>query len=113
MKNFVMTALLLAQAGPVAAIGYLPGDTITNSKGTTLQGNVVNRILAIERTLAPNCHKVRVANTAIVGEPRRLGGMMQWTERWTIERCGAQVFYSIRFDFRRAQGTFKIEPPKS
>jgi hypothetical protein len=112
----LVVAFLLIHASPVAAEGHLPGDTITNGKGTTLQPNVCNSIFAIDQTLAPACKKTRVVlQTAVVGEPRRLnfGSTMQWTERWTIDRCGAQAIYLIHFDFRRAQGTFKIEPPKS
>ena len=91
----------------------LPGETITNQKGYTLQGSVVGNIMECEKRLAPQCDKRRVADTKIVGEPFRLnaGQIMKWDERWTIERCGNKVFYVIHFNFRRAQGTFKIEPP--
>jgi hypothetical protein len=91
--------------------GRLPGDTITNSKGTTLQFSVSSNILAMEKALGPTCKKPQVVKTAIIGEPRKLGRMMQWNERWTIDRCGTQVIYLIHFDFRGSVGTFKIEPP--
>jgi hypothetical protein len=116
LLTLFVTAWFLAHVPPVAAEGHLPGDTITNGKGHTLQPSVCNNIFAIEQQLAPTCKKARtVSQTAVVGEPRRLnfGSSMQWTERWTIDRCGAQAVYIIHFDFRRAQGTFKIEPPKS
>ena|ERR1700682_4111279 len=101
----------LIEGSPFVRAGHLPGDTITNSKGTTLQFSVTSNILAIEKQLAPACKKPRVVQTAIIGNPRALGRMMKWNERWTIDRCGAPVMYQIHFDFRGSVGTFKIEPP--
>jgi hypothetical protein len=96
----------------LALSGHLPGDTITNSKGTTLQPNVCNQILASERRAAPVCRQVHIVQTAIIGEPRRLGlRINQWSERWMIDRCGTRIFYLIHFDFRGSVGTFKIEGP--
>ncbi|MDQ2824804.1 MAG: hypothetical protein M3R29_05100 [Verrucomicrobiota bacterium] len=108
-----VTIFSLAHASLAVAGDHLPGDTITNSKGTTLQNSVRNYILAIELTLAPACKKPRITQTAIIGEPRRLGRMMQWNERWTVDRCGTNALYLIHFDFRGSVGTFKIEPPKA
>ena len=100
-----------AHTSTVVLAGSLPGDTITNSKGTTLQPSVCNKIFALERTLAPGCKNPRVAQTTIVGEPRQLGlRSMQWSERWTIDRCGTRSVYLIHFDFRGSVGNFKIEP---
>ena len=92
---------------------HLPGDTITNQKGTTLQASVRNSILSIELKLAPACKQPRIILAKIVGEPRRLGRMMQWDERWTVDRCGANSLYFIHFYFRGSVGSFKIEPPRS
>jgi hypothetical protein len=109
------TIFSLAHASLVDAGDHLPGDTITNSKGTTLQNSVRNNILVIELTLAPGCRKPRIIQTAIIGEPRRLsfGRMMKWNERWTVDRCGTNAVYRIHFDFRGSVGTFKIEPPRA
>ena len=100
--------------GAVTA-GRLPGETITNEKGTNLQYNVCSDIFAIERRRAPACKKPRAIQTAIIGETRRLnfGRMMQWHERWTVDRCGGAVVYLIHFDFRGSVGRYKIEPPKA
>ena len=115
-KLFALVALSGLVAPVLFAItaGRLPGETITNAKGTTLQYNVCNTIFAIERRVAPGCVHPRVTATAIMGEPRRLnfGRMMRWDERWTIERCGKPVLYDIHFDFRGSVGTFKITPPR-
>jgi hypothetical protein len=111
-KALLFTGLLFAaQTSTVVRAGRLPGDTITTSKGTTLQPAVCNKIFALERNLAPGCRKPRVVQTAIVGEPRQLGlRIMQWSERWTIDRCGGKAVYLIHFDFRGSVGNFKIEP---
>ena len=107
----LIAIFFLTEVSPSARAGHLPGDTITNSKGTTLQFSVTSNIRAIEKALAPTCKQPRIVQTAIVGNPRALGRMMKWNERWTIDRCGAQVVYLIHFDFRGSVGTFKIEPP--
>jgi hypothetical protein len=109
-----MVLLSRALFGAVTA-GRLPGETITNEKGSTLQYNVCGDIFAIERRRAPACKKSRVIQTAIIGQPRRLnfGRMMQWNERWTVDRCGAAVIYLIQFDFRGSVGRYKIEPPNA
>ena len=110
-RTLVVAMFVLTGASPFAYAGRLPGDTITNSKGTTLQFSVTSNILAIEKQLAPACKQPRIVQTAIVGNPRALGRMMKWNERWTIDRCGTPVIYQIHFDFRGSVGTFKIEPP--
>jgi|GEM_PF-2316355 len=109
--RLVIAPLFLIETSLLARAGRLPGDTITNSKGTTLQFSVTSNLLAIEKQLAPACKKPRIVQTAIVGNPRALGRMMKWNERWTIDRCGTPVIYQIHFDFRGSVGTFKIEPP--
>ena len=111
MRKMLIALFFLTGALPFTYAGHLPGDTITNSKGTTLQFSVSSNILAIEKSLAPACKQPRIVQTAIVGNPRALGRMMKWNERWTIERCGARVIYLIHFDFRGSVGTYKIEPP--
>jgi hypothetical protein len=113
--RFFSVALVCFMTGLAssAIAGRLPGDTITNSKGTTLQFSVVNDILAIEQRSDPTCQRSRIIQTAIVGEPRRLGRMMQWSERWTLDRCGTKTVYLIHFDFRGSVGTYKIEPPQN
>lgn len=118
MTRFFSFVAVIASAlvfSGTAAGGHLPGETITNQKGTTLQFSLLNNILSIERQRAPACKMPRVIETVIVGEPRRLNGgrMMQWTERWTLDRCGANSIYVIDFDFRGSVGHYKIKPPKS
>jgi hypothetical protein len=107
----LVVTFFLTRVTPIICAGRLPGDTITNSKGTTLQFSVTSNVLAIEKSLGPACKQPRIVQTAIVGNPRALGRMMKWNERWTIDRCGAQMIYLIHFDFRGSVGTFKIEPP--
>jgi hypothetical protein len=107
--SLVFTIFFLALALPVS--GRLPGDTITNSKGTTLQTTVSNTILSIDLKLAPACTRPKITRAMIVGEARQVGRMMRWNERWTIDRCGVEVFYLVHFYFRGSVGNFKIEPP--
>jgi hypothetical protein len=105
---------LLSQALCLAiGAGRLPGETITNEKGTSLQYSVCSDLFAIEKRLAPACKKPRVIRTVIEGQPRRFGPMMKWDERWTVDRCGVEAIYVLHFHFRGSVGTYKIEPPKS
>jgi hypothetical protein len=97
---------------PIGA-GRLPGETITNEKGISLQYSVCSDVFAIERRLAPGCKKPRISHTSILGQPRRFGPMMKWDERWTVDRCGAEAVYVLHFHFRGSVGTYKIEAPKS
>ena len=108
---FVLTACSFSRQ--LSALDRLPGDTITNNKGSTLQHDVVNLIMGREVKAAPSCRRPRIMQTEIVGQPRTLGRMMQWTEKWTVDHCGTKRGYLIHFDFRGSLGTFKIEPLNS
>lgn len=116
MRRFfpVLFAASLSISGASIALARLPGDTITNSKGTTLQTSVRNDVIAIELKLASNCKTPRITQAVIVGEPNRLGfgRIMRWNERWTVDRCGTASVYLIHFDFRGSVGTYKIEAPR-
>jgi hypothetical protein len=109
-----LTLILLSRALCLAiGAGRLPGETITNEKGTSLQYSVCSDVFAIERRLVPACKKPRVSHTIVLGQPRRFGPMMRWDERWTVDRCGGEAIYVIHFHFRGSVGTYKIEAPKS
>lgn len=105
--------IVLAVCAPLSlqALDHLPGDTITNNKGHNLQHDVVNIIVGSEVKLAPSCKRPAIVQTMILGQPRVLGRMMQWSERWTVDRCGVRAFYVIHFDFRGSVGNFKVEGP--
>lgn len=111
--KYLLAILFVFIASSLPAINHLPGDTITNNKGYTLQVSVRNEIMGFERKLAPACHGFRITQTTIAAQPRVLGRMMQWQERWTIDRCGKAVDYFIAFDFRGSTGTYKITGPSS
>lgn len=115
MKLLVRLAFVSLSIQTAFAIGAgrLPGDTITNSKGTTLQFSVSNDIFSIERRLSPACRTPRVTQTQIVGETQRAGRMMKWDERWTLTGCGTQREYLIHFSFRGSVGSYKIDAPRA
>ena len=115
MKALIGLAVVFFSIGTVFGIaaGRLPGDTITNSKGTTLQFSVSNDVMTIELKARPACRAPRITQTEIVGETQRSGRMMKWDERWTVTGCGADRKYLIHFSFRGSVGSYKIEPPRA
>ncbi len=96
----------------------LPGQTLISDG--IVQKDVSSDLFVAEKALAGNCKKSRIVDTKITEPPKTLGtekgtglAVAQWTERWTIDRCGKRVFYTIHFDMRGSAGTmFKIEAPR-
>jgi hypothetical protein len=115
VRSLGAICLFLPELHAGAGAGRLPGQTMANDKGGGLPFTLSSQVLQLERQFAPACSHPRIADTAIVGEPRRLnnGRMMQWSERWTIDRCGVHVHYLVHFDYRGSVGSFKIVPPTS
>jgi hypothetical protein len=97
----------------------LPGQTLISGSSATLQKDVLADLFTAEKALAGRCHESRIVDTRITHPPRTLAqergtglAVAQWTERWTIDRCGKKVFYTIFFDMRGSAGTiFKIQAP--
>lgn len=113
MKTVSIVACICCAVASSTLAGRVPGDSLTNSKGPTLGFNVLGDVLNWEHSLAPQCKSPRVVNTEIVGDTNKLsfGSVMQWTEKWTVDRCGKKVFYTISFNYRRAMGHYKIQAP--
>ena len=110
---FLLMAALQLPAAP------LPGQTLISGSDATLQKDVLADLFTAEKALAGGCKKSRVVDTRITRAPKTLAqergtglAVAQWTERWTIDRCGKNVFYFIRFDMRGSAGTiFNIQAP--
>ena len=104
---------ILVRAAP------LPGQTLISD--STVQKDVCSDLFVAEKALAGTCKKSRIIDTKITKPPKTLGqekgtglAVAQWTERWTIDRCGKKVFYTVHFDMRGSAGTmFKIEAPRN
>jgi hypothetical protein len=116
MKATVILILLAVTC--VHAFGApLPGQTLVSDG--TLQKDVTSDLFTAEKALAGSCKKSRVVDTRITRRPKSLAqergtglAVARWTERWTIDRCGTKVFYTIHFDMRGSAGTiFNIEAP--
>jgi hypothetical protein len=110
---FSLMAAVHASAAP------LPGQTLVSGSDATLQRDVLADLFTAEKALSGGCKKSRVVDTRIVKAPKTLAqergtglAVAQWTERWTMDRCGKKVFYVIRFDMRGSAGTtFNIQAP--
>lgn len=112
MRYWLSLLLLLGVVSRLEAEGFpLPGNTITNEKGTTLQFGVRNQILAMEKKTAPGCSRPRISNTEIIGQRTNVRRMSRWDEQWTIDRCGVPVIYRIHFEFRGSVGNYQIRGP--
>jgi hypothetical protein len=113
-----LVALIFLATCTVASATPLSGQTLVSN--ATLQKDVCSDLFVAEKALAGNCKNSRIVDTKIAKPPKTLGketgtglAWMQWTERWTIDRCGKKVFYTIGFDMRGSAGTmFKIEAPR-
>jgi hypothetical protein len=101
------------------AIGAeLPGQTLISTG--QVQKDVISDLMVAEKALAEPCKKSRIVDTKITKPPKTLGvekgtglTVAQWTERWTVDRCGRKVLYTVHFDMRGSAGTmFKIEAPR-
>lgn len=111
--------LVLAASHVNALAAPLPGQTLVSD--ATLQKDVTSDLFTAEKALAGGCKKSRVVDTRITQPPKTLRqergtglGVAQWTERWTIDRCGKKILYTIHFDMRGSAGTmFKIEAPRN
>lgn len=117
MKTALIALTMFATSMLVRALP-LPGQTLISD--SVVQKDVRRDLFAAEKALAGKCKKSRIVHTTITKPPKTLGqekgtglGVAQWTERWTIDRCGKKVFYTIHFDMRGSAGTrFKIEAPR-
>lgn len=117
LASFILLCALVAAVQLSAA--PLPGQTLISSSDSTLQKDVLADLFTAEKALAADCKRSRVVDTRITQPPKTVGkergtglAVAQWTERWTIDRCGKKVFYTLHFDMRGSAGTmFKIEAP--
>jgi hypothetical protein len=118
MKTALFIVTILASSTLVRA-APLPGQTLISD--STVQKDVCSDLFVAEKALAGTCKKSRIVDTKITKPPKTLGkekgtglAWAQWSERWTIDRCGKKVFYTIHFDMRGSAGTmFKIEAPRN
>ncbi|HYR23686.1 MAG TPA: hypothetical protein VEP30_12275 [Chthoniobacterales bacterium] len=112
MRRTLTPTIFLVFAG--IAFAKLPGQSLITNP-TVLQ-DVYFHLDVAEKAFGKGC-KWRVVDTKITKPPKTLGeekgtglAVMQWTERWTIDRCGKKVFYTIEFDMRGSAGTiFQIK----
>jgi len=117
MKTTLIALAMFATSVLVRA-APLPGQTLISD--STVKTDVRRDLFVAEKVLAGTCKKSRIVHTTITKPPKTLGHekgtgltVAQWTESWTIDRCGKKVFYTIHFDMRGSAGTkFKIEAPR-
>lgn len=86
--------LLLA----VASIGYgcaatelLPGVSGADKR---LQYDISQMIWLLEAVNNGECENPKIVYTEIVESPTT-PGRDKWSEKWTVDRCGERVYYSI------------------
>src|SRR5678809_592261 len=91
-----LTLILLAATCTYGVAAPLPGQTLVSD--ATLQKDVTADLFTAEKALAGDCKKSRVVDTRITQPPKSLVqergtglAVAQWTERWTIDRCGCEA----------------------
>lgn len=118
MNRALIIALCTIVGCPQLYAGPLPGKTLVSDP--TLQKDVTSDLFVAETALAGKCKSSRLLDTKITRPPKTLGvergtglAVAKWTERWTIDRCGKKVFYTIHFDMHGSAGTmFEINAPR-
>jgi hypothetical protein len=78
-----------------------------------LQSDTRSQLFAFDRAIeAPGCKKRKVLSMEVVEPPVNLrmdrGRMVSgfWRERWTLDRCGQVVAYSVDYEADGKGGTF-------
>jgi hypothetical protein len=119
MNRALIIGILIIAASTQSDAAPLPGKTLVSDP--TLQKDVTSDLFVAETALAGKCKSSRIVDTKITRPPKTLGvergtglAVAKWTERWTIDRCGKKVFYTIHFDMRGSAGTmFEINAPRN
>ncbi len=84
------------------------GDTIADAQ---LQKDVMKMIKIFEQVYARDCNEQIIANSEVTEKMKADG---KWTERWTIQRCGATSSYDISYVPSDKGGTdFRVRQVKS
>ena len=117
MQTPLFIVVLIIITCTFASGSPLPGKTLIDG---IVQKDVTSDLMVAEKALAEPCKKSRIVDTKITQPPKTIGvekgtglAVAQWTERWTIDRCGKKVVYTIHFDMQGSAGTmYKIEAPR-
>ncbi len=73
----------------------LPGQSAADH---VLQADAAQMVLMLESASAKTCKQSKIVNTELVDySATHSPGKDSWTERWTVDRCGEIVYYSIGF----------------
>jgi len=95
---------------PQPISGQMPGQSIASPQ---LQMDTWNQnIIPVDLAFAPQCQDRKVVNTELIEKPtgvriegdRFLAG--KWVERWTVNRCGTLVRYTVEYIADGKGGTF-------
>ena len=84
-------------------LALLVAGCATAQPETARERTINDQVLAFDASKAaggdPDCHKRKIANTEIT-RPFRAGSQLpagQWSERWTVDRCGVFVPYQVHY----------------
>lgn len=90
---------VLAAGLLLAGCQTVPGKTVASP---TLQRDVTQMIMVMDRASDAGCQQRQIVNTEVVSvNPGGTSG----TERWTLNRCGTLVNYSVMYTASPRGGT--------
>ena len=89
LPRFSTAALLLWASAGCATV---PGNTVASP---TLQRDTLQTILALDAAEDQGCNQRKLVKTDIIKGPA-VGDKMV-VERWTLDRCGKMVPYTVTF----------------
>ena len=93
-------ALIPSHAVSADAEGF-PGTSLASP---LLQSDVARNIDMLESVFGAGCKSSRVINTELIEPPAR-ANVDAWSERWTVDRCGASVHYLVELKPGKHGGT--------
>ena len=79
-----------------------------------LQKDAKQLVMMYESVFGIDCRKPKITEMQITEPPEKPGESM-WVEKWTVDRCGEDLYYVITFTPTPSKGGTDISmvPPKS
>ena len=91
----------LRRIGILSAVIFVVGCATAKLPGTSGAGYILQRdasqfVMILESAGDNTCKQSKIINTEITEHPKN-PGKDPWTEKWTVDRCGKQVYYRVQF----------------
>ena len=104
-------AAILCLSIPLVTAGCATGERLPDLSGATgttatdqrLQYDITQTLWLLESIDDVDCEGWQIVHTEII-DPPKIAGQSPWTEKWSIDRCGEKVAYTIDLEPTPGQG---------